>query len=397
VGALLEGSIRKDGNRLRISAQLIKTEDGSRLWSESYDRKLEDIFTIQDEISLAVVDNLKIKLLGDERAAVLKRYTDDFEVYNLYLRALSNLQLATPDGFEKAMDFIRQALKIDPLFVPGYNGLAEIYILSSFFDKVPPNTGYPKAKEYAEKALDMDDTHPDAHRIMGVVNTYYHWEWDAAARYLEHACKINPGNEWVHYSYSLFLTFMGRHSEAIGEIKRAVELDPLSGYFSAFLGHIYLFDHQYEQAINQLKQTVSTFPNLYMGHWFLGTSYRYALQMDEAIAAFRKAVELSNDIPMVVASLANVLYETGNTKEAENLINSLELRSEKEYVPASCFIPYYLLRGDHDRAVSWVKRAIREHDGYLLFFAVFPVKEYRIPDAPEYAGLMKKVGLPLHL
>jgi len=393
VGALLDGSIQKDGNRLRISAQLINTEDGSYLWSERFDRNLEDIFAIQDEISLAVVNNLKIKLLGNERSTVLKHYTHDFEVYNLYLKALSNIQLATSGGFEKAIDYIQQVLKTDPLFVPGYHGLAEIYILSSFFGKMPPNTAYPKAKEYAEKTLEIDDKYSDAHRILGVVSTYFDWDWEAAERHFKYAMELNPSNEWVHYSYANYLTFMGRHAEAVVEAKQAVELDPLSGYFSAMLGNTYNYANKFEEAINHLKQTIAAFPNLYLGHWFLGMAYRCVSKLDESVQEYRKAVELSNEIPFVVAFLSYVLYETGNKEEAERLIKNLENRSGQEYVPAMSFISYYLLRGEHDQALKWVERAIREHDGYLPFMTVYPVKEYRIPNEPRFAGLMKIVGL----
>jgi adenylate cyclase len=393
VGALLEGSIRKDGNRLRITAQLIKTEDGSYLWSERFDRNLEDIFAIQEEISMAVVDNLKIKLLGDERSAILKHYTDNFEVYNLYLKALSNIQLATSEGFEKAMEYIRQVLKIDPLFVPGYHGLAEIYILSSFFGKMPPNTAYPKAKEYAERILEIDGKFSDAHRIIGVVSTYFDWDWEAAEHHFKYAMELNPGNEWVHYSYANLLTFMGRHTEAVVEAKQAAELDPLSGYFSASLGNIHTFALQFEEAINHLKQTILKFPNYYMGYWFLAAAYRCVSKMDEAIKEYRKAMELCGGIPIVTAFLAFVLYETGNKEEAERLIINLEKRAEKEYAPSTCFIIYYLLKGDHDHAYRWVERAIQEHDGYLPFIITYPLNDYRLPVEPRYADLMKKVGL----
>ena len=398
VETLLEGSIRKESKRLRISVQLINSIDGSHIWSERFDRNLEDIFSIQDEISMAVMDNLKIKLLGEEKSVLLKRYTNDFEVYDLYLKALSNIQLATYEGFEKTTEYIGKALKMDPLFVPGYHGLAEMYMLSSFFGKVPPNIGFPKAKEYAERALEIDDKFSDGHRIMGVVSIYYDWDWAAAEHHLKNALKLNPSNEWIHYSYSLFLSFMGRHTESISHAKQIVELDPLSGYFNAHLGLMFTYALRLEEAINHLKQTLTTFPNSHLGHFFLGMAYRSASKMDEAIKEYYIAKELSNGVPIVIAFLAYALYETGRKDEAERLLNSLEKRSKEVYVPAMCFFGYYLLQSDHDRAYKYLEQAIREHDGYLFHYYVTPIIEYRIPTSePRFADLLKKAGLDLFL
>lgn len=393
VEALLEGSIRKDSNRLRITAQLIKTDDGSHIWSERFDREQDDIFAIQDEISIAIVENLKVELLGNERSAILKRYTEDFEVYNLYLKASHNVQRATPLGFEKAIEYFGEILRKDPHFVPAYAGLAAINVMGSFLGNIPPNIGYPKAKEYAELVLEIDASCPDVHHKLGLVSMYYDWDWISAERHLKKALQLNPNNEWFHNSYSFFLIFMDRFDEAISEAERAVELDPVSGYFNAELGFIYYCCQQYEQSINQLMKTVNMFPNFYMGYLHLGIAYRCLIKMNDAIEAFKTAVRLSGEIPMVVAFLANVLYEINNKEEAERLINSLIKRSETEYVPALCFVPYYLLKVDHDQAYKCLERAIQEHDSYLPLSVALPIKEYRIPNEPRYAELMKKVGL----
>ena len=172
-----------------------------------------------------------------------------------------------------------------------------------------------------------------------------------------------------------------------------MELDPLSAYFSAQLGVCYYHANQFEQAVHHLRGTVATFPDFYMGHWTLGNTYRCLLKMDEAIEEYRKAVELSNQVPIVVAFLAWALYETGEEEEAGRLIKGLEKRSEKEYVPETCIYEYYLLAGDHDQAYRWVERAIREHDNYLPLGLIFPVKKYRIPNEPGYADLIKETGL----
>jgi tetratricopeptide (TPR) repeat protein len=186
---------------------------------------------------------------------------------------------------------------------------------------------------------------------------------------------------------------MGRHTESISHAKQIVELDPLSGYFNAHLGLMFTYALRLEEAINHLKQTLTTFPNSYLGHWFLGIAYRSASKMDEAIKEYYIAKELSNGVPIVIAFLANALYETGNQEEAESLIKKLEKRSGKEYVPAMCFFGYYLLQSDHDRVYKYLEQAIREHDGYLFHYLVNPIIEYRIPvNESRCADLLKKAG-----
>jgi tetratricopeptide (TPR) repeat protein len=304
------------------------------------------------------------------------------------------MQLTTSEGFAKAMEYIGQALKIDPLFLPGYHGLTEIYIISTFFGNVPPNIAYPKAKEYAEKALEIDDKFSDAYRIKGLVCMYYDWNFEAAEQHIKYALKLNPNGEWIHHSYSQFLTSMGRHAEAIVEAERAVELDPLSAYFSAHLGNININARQFDQAINHLSMTITTFPDYYLGHLGLGMAYRCALKMNEAIKEYNIAMELSNEVPLTVSLLACALYETGRKEEAERLINKLKKKSEKEYVPAIGFSDYYMAKGDYDKAYEYVEQAIREHDGFILHNIASPITEYRIPtDEPRFAELLKKAGL----
>ena len=394
VETLLEGSVRKDGNRIRITAQLIKTDDGTHLWSERFDRNLDDIFAIQDEISMAIVEHLKIKLLSQEKSALLKRYTDNFELYDLYLKASHYIKLATSAEFEKAVDYIGQALQKDPLFIPGYAVLGITNMLSCFFSNLPPNTGFPKAKGYAEKILEIDSRAVYYPGMMAAYFLYYEWDWDTSEQHSKHALQLNPNSEWNHHNYSWNLIFTGRHSEAIMHARRAVELDPLSGMFHAYLGQKYIYTGQFELAIDHLRQSIEKFPDFYMGHWILGIAYTCVSKMEEAVEASRKAVELSGSVPIVVSYLAVALYVSGRTEEAGRLIRELEERSEKEYVAASCFIDHYRLKGDHEKVDRLVERAIREHDVNLILLIFHPIKKYRLQlNEQKYSDLIKKMGL----
>jgi adenylate cyclase len=267
VETLLEGSIRKDGKRLRITAQLIKVADGSHLWSEKFDREIEDVFAIQDEISLAIVNHLKIKLLGEEKAAIVVRHTENLEAYNLYLKGNHYCHAATAKGFEKAIEYFNQALQEDTRYAQPYIGIAEVIWLSTFFGNVPPNDAYPKLEHYLNKALGISNTLAEAHYVTGLINTYYYWNWKKAELSFKQALQINPNSAYSHIYYSFLLTCTGRHKEAIREAKRAQELDPLSSYINSYVGSAYYYGSQFDRAIEECQMVISINPNYYIAHY----------------------------------------------------------------------------------------------------------------------------------
>jgi len=310
------------------------------------------------------------------------------------LKASHYIKLATPAAIEKAVDYIEQVLQRDPQFILGYNALGIVNMVSSFFGNLPPNIGYPKAKECAEKIREVDSNAPEIPCFMSAFSLYYDWDWDSSEQHFKHALQLNPNYEWPHHNYSWFLVFSDRYSEAILEAKRAMELDPLSGFFHAELGHKYIYTGQFEPAIDHLRQSIEKFPYFYLGHWYLGLAYTCVSMMEEAVEKSRKAVELSGGIPLVVSTLAGALFMAGSTEEAESLMMELEKRSEKEYVSAGCFIDYYRIKGEQEKVDKWVERAIREHDGYLPYLIFHPIKESRLHlNEQKYPDLIKKMGL----
>ena len=393
VETLLEGSIRKDGNHLRITAQLINVVDGSHLWSDAYNRELEDVFAIQEEISLAIVGNLKVELLGEENEAIVKRHTENLEAYNLFLKGNYYWQMMTTEGFNKAVECYEQALQEDPNYSLAYSWLAATYMSSTTYGGAPPNQAYPKAKEYTRKALEIDCTLADAHITSGCLSIDYDWNWKAADQEYKLALKLNPNSAAAHLTYSWFLTFTDHINQAITEAERALKLDPLSGYYNSMLGHAFLRAHQYDRAIEKLQWTITMYPNYHLAHTHLGMAYRGKLMMKEAIEEFEKAVNLSSGTPLVLSYLACAYYEHGKRKQAEKLIDSLEQRLKNQYVPATCFIPYHIIRDEYDLAFKWLERAINEHDSNLNWFIVESFGKYRIPDEPRYYALLEKVGL----
>ena len=407
VETLLEGSIRKDGDQLRITAQLIKVDDGSHLWSEAYNRKLQDVFAIQEEISLAIVAILKVKLLGEEKAAIVMRHTENPEAYNLYLKGNHYCHAATASGFEKAIECFEQALQKDARYALPYIGLAEVYWLSTVFGNIPPNDAYPQSENYVNKALGINNTLAEAHSVMGLINTYYYWNWKKAELSFKQAIQLNPNSAYIHIYYSFLLSCTGRHKEAINEAKRAQELDPLSSYISSYVGSAYYYDSQFDRAIEECQMVISIDPNYYIAHEYLSLAYsekamikeslgeheKAVEEFEKAIEEIEKAVDLSNDVPFMVSILACTYIIIGKKDQAEKLIDNLKKRSRTEYIQAICFYIFHIARGEQNLALEWLERACREHDTFLPWFRFLPNDVTRIPDDPRYNALLKKYGM----
>jgi TolB-like protein/Tfp pilus assembly protein PilF len=393
VQTLLEGSIRKDGNRLRITAQLIKAIDGSHLWSECYDRDMTDMFAIQDEISLAIVDVLKVKLLGEEKSSMAIRHTVDKEVYNLYLKGYYHAQLLTAKGIEQASGYYEKALKKDPQFALVYIGKAILCWYSTLWGNTRPKEAYPKAGEYISKALKIDNTLGEAHSVKGIINTYYHWDFKEAEQDFQKALQLKPSSALIHIYYSFFLTATERHKEAISEAKIAQELDPISCKINAHVGAAYFYGRQFSSAKRELQSVISMNPNYYSAYSFLGHIYLGKFRYKKGIAAYKKAVELSETAPLDVATLAIAYYALGKKVHAQQLFDDLEKRAQKEYIPSSLFYLICKYQGADDQAFEWFEKACKEHDGFLTHLRVNPIKRGRFPDEPRYKALLKKFGL----
>ena len=393
VETVLEGSVRKAGNRLRITAQLVNVKDGYHLWSERYDRELENVFAIQDEISLAILDNLKVKLFGKEKAAILKRHTDNLEAYNLYLKGLRFTRMLTAEGFKKAIECFEQSLQKDPNNALTYIGMSALFMTNAFWGNVSPHEAYPKVREYAKKALEIDNTLAIAHSALGFVHANYDWDWKAAERETKQALQMNPNFAMVHLHYYFFSIFTGRPEEAIAGAKRAQELDPLSGFINAHVGYAFFNASQYDKAIEELRATLMLDPSYFLAHWFLGLSYLGKSMIKEAIVEFEKAVELSGGAPWAVMTLATTYYKFGKKARAEKLFDSLRQRSRNEYVPPLAFFYIHLFQGEHDQAFEWLERACNERDSFLVWNRFLAIDSYRIPDEPRFKALLKKAGI----
>jgi len=393
VETLVEGSVRKDDNQLRITAQLIKVADGSHLWSEAYNREMKDVFAIQEEISQAILDNLKVKLIAEESVEMLKRHTESLEAYNFYLAGSYYWQTMTAEGFKKAFEQFGQALQKDPNYALAYTGLASIYVASSYYGNIRPNEAYPKAIEFTKMALKIDNTLAEALALLGFINFNYYWNWKKAEIYFKQALQKNSNSTIGHLHYSMFLTCIGRHEEAISEAKKAQELDPLSLYTNAHVSLILCWASYFDEAMEVARKTITMNPNYYNSHRMLAIAYWAKSMNEEAIAEFKKVVDLSDGIPYYVAELAGRYYEYGKPDETEKLYVSLKKRSEHEYVIPMSFYLIHKIRGEFDLAYEWLERAINEHDSMVPWFLPIPMKNVNILEEPKFNGLLKKAGL----
>jgi serine/threonine protein kinase/tetratricopeptide (TPR) repeat protein len=393
VGKILEGSVRIARNRIRITAQLINVADGYHLWSDRYDREMQDVFAIQDDVTMAIVDNLKLKLLNQEKAAVLKRDTDDVEAYNLYLKGSHYIQMYGGTGFNEAIGCYQQALQKDPNYSMAYYGLSEVYIAMSYWGNVPPKEAIPKAKAYAKKALEIDDTNGEAHGALGFIHTIHDWDLKAAERELKQAIDLSPNSAMNRMYYSWLLSNSEKHEEAIAEAIRAQELDPISSFINAFVGLAFFFPRQFDRAVEELQKVIKMNPDSYLARYHLGMVYTAQSKEEDAIAEYEKAVECSDGVPFIEMLLAVKYYDSGKREQAEKIFQSLKQRAKHEYVPPTSFFLMNLVLGKLAEAKQWLKKAGEEHDSYLCWMRIIPADFYL--HESKIKALLKKTGIKM--
>jgi adenylate cyclase len=386
VGTLLEGSVRKSGDRLRITAQLINAEDGSHIWSDSYDKTMKDIFDIQDEITLAIVDNLKIKLIGSEEVSIVKHYTDNPELYNLYLLGLHHANKWTPEDFDKSEEYFEQAIKKDPNYALAYVGIAEVNAFNTFFMSIEPKEAVQKAKEHLKTALRLEKDLAEAHAILGQLYAFYDWDWDRADEEFKKALNLNPNSVLSLTHYSGFLAISGQQERAVQIAKQAIELDPLSINTNSGLEERLIQAGHFDEAIDHLNQTIAMDPHWYYSYALLGMAYYAKSKIKEATEAFEKCYELSGHTPMGAVNLACAYYAQGKNQQGDVVFNEMKEIAKKEYVPASLFVAIYLVRGEMDEAYKWWKKACDNRDFMLPFFSSFkdPKNFWTTPDEQRF-------------
>ncbi|MCI0698139.1 protein kinase [candidate division KSB1 bacterium] len=391
VETLVEGSVRKAGNRVRITAQLVNVADGYHLWSEKYDREMEDIFAIQDNIAQQIVTALKIKLIGEPSAPLVKQYTENLEAYHLYLKGRYYWNKRYEGLLQKGIECFGQALEKDPDYALAYTGLADSYSVLGVYHFLPPKEAFSRAKAAAEKALQIDENLAESHASLGMIVTYYDWDWPGAEREFQRAIALNPSYALAHSYYALCLAWMGRFDEAIIEAKQAQELDPLSLLANAFAGYVFYMARQYDQAIQECQKALEMDPNSVAALGFIAAAYFQKAMYEEAIAAFQKVIPLWKGNTFWLAALGMVYAGSGRKEEARKVLHELEERSKQQYVAPLDFVWVYTGLGEKDQAFEWLNKAYEERNG-LFRLKTEPTFDALRSD-PRFEELLQKIGL----
>jgi serine/threonine protein kinase len=392
VEAVLEGSVRKAGNRLRITSQLINVADGYHLWSEKYDRDMEDIFAIQDDVTLAIVDTLKVELLGAEKIELIKRHTEDLEAYNLNLMGRHYVKRFTKEGLQKGLESFQQAIEKDPKYASPYVGIAMYYINLGFWNFVPPKQAFPRAKEAAEKALEIDDSLGEAHSAMGFEKMLYEWDWEGAEKEHKRALELNPSNASSRILYAHYLWILGRFEEALGECKRAQELNPLSRNVAQTRATILMTMRQYDRSIEEYKALLEISPDYYTARFWLAFPYAFKGMHDEAVASIDEAMAVSRGGAPLMWTVKGFIYSiTGKKEEAKKTLDQMLEQSKRSYVAPWMIAGIYIGLGDRDKAFEWIEKAFKERDHWLIYLKVNPIFDNLRSD-PRFSKILKRMG-----
>ena len=328
---LLEGSVRKAGDRLRITAQLVNVADGFHLWSEQYDRQMKDIFDIQDDISLAIVAALKVKLLGQQKAAILKRYTDNTEAYELYLKGRYHFSKYTEEGLSKSVEYFEQAIGREPEYAPAWTGLASSHMGLWLFGHLYPGETLPKVRMSVTRALALDDCDAPSHAVFALLTFYHDWDWSRAEREFKRAIELDPNNAEVHDYYGFALALVGRSEEAVAEGNRALELDPLSLRTNLDVGSLFRYAGQYDRLLEQGRKLIEMEPNFFGGHQLIAYESWDNGRYEQAAAAYAKAFALGAT-PSTLAYLGCVHGIIGEREKAQKILTQFEELGTHRYV-----------------------------------------------------------------
>jgi TolB-like protein/Tfp pilus assembly protein PilF len=391
VANVLEGSVQRTPDKVRVNVQLIKAATDDHLWADTFDRQLTDIFGVESEIAKTIAETLRAKLSGSEQNAIAARPTENTDAYQLYLRGRFFWNKRTGQNLNKAADYFNQAIAADPNYALAYVGLADSYVLMPLYGAGTPQDCYPKAKAAAEKALQLDDTLAEAHTSLAQIFCYYDLDFVRAAREYQRAIELNPNYPTAHQWYgSSALTALGRFDEAIAEVKRAIALDPLSLVINADLGNSYYRARRYDEAIKQLRKTVDLDPGFYYAHWNLGSALAANGDLAGAIEEYEKARSL-NDDPSMLGLLGNAYAAAGRKSEAIKIRDELEAISKQRYVSDYSFAIVNLGLGYRDEALRRLQRSYQDRAGdSLRFIRVDPLLDPLRRD-PRFEALSEKI------
>ena len=389
VDLVVEGSVRKAGDNLRITVQLVKVSDGYQLWSKSYDRELKDIFSIQEDISRTIMEELKIRLIAEEKIRLEKRNTNIIEAYNQYLQGRYFWGKRTEEGFKKSLEYFQLAIDKDPQYALAYVGKADAYNLLTYWGFLVPNEAYPKAKTLAEQALHIDGSLAEAYASLGWIQLDYDWDWPAAEASFNKALELNPKYALTHHWYGAYLESKGQLEQSLELRKKALALDPLSLQINSQIGYTLTIMGQVDEAEQYIKKTLEMDPNFSYAHQCLGHIYVKKGWLDRALEEYQKA----QSIPWTAAFIGSTYAKSGKKGKAREMIAQLIEQSKEKYVRPSAISAIYFALGEYEKAFDWLDVGFEERDPVMPWIRFVVPDEDGLRSHPRYRAILNKMRL----
>jgi serine/threonine-protein kinase len=392
VRVVLAGSVRRSGDRLCIEAQLIEVEDGCNLWSETYEREIEDIFAVQNEIVRAIVGCQAIRSIG-RAAPLVRRPTEDLEAYNLHLRGRFHWSKRNVDELWRGIECFEQAIERDPGFAMAYSGLADCHNILGYYSTVPPGTAFSKAKERARKALEIDATLAEAHTSLAFATLFHDWDFTAADRSFQRAMALNPQYPTARQWYAEYLAFVGRPRDAVAVVATVLELDPLSLLINTLLGWVHYYAGDFERARTKLEEVHELQADFVPSMLWLGLACHHVGDDERAIRVLERAIDLSDGSPLMWSALGQVYAAVDKSADAGAVLDLLHEQARTEWVPPSQIAGIHAALGQHDEAFRWLERGFEQRDHWMVFLKVDPTWD-RMRGDERFGDLTRRVGLP---
>jgi TolB-like protein/DNA-binding winged helix-turn-helix (wHTH) protein/Tfp pilus assembly protein PilF len=393
VDAVVEGSVVRSGDRVRITAQLIRASTDEHLWAQSYEGDMRDSLALQNKVAREIAEQIRIELTPQEKSVLQSAKTVDPKAYEDYLRGRYFWNKRTADGLERAVEYFNQAIARDPKYAQAYSGLADTYALLGDWQyaAMTPTEALPRAKAAATKALELDNSLSEAHTSLAFTLDGFDWDLKAAGEEFERAIELNPGYATARHWYAWHLALLGRYDEAITEMRKARSLDPLSLIINADMAELLVIAHRNDESIQQSLRTIEMDPNFAMAHNQLAQAYLAKGMPDKAIPELKRAIDLSGGSPTCTANLARAYVAAGDSNKAVELIQELKERSRPGFSHAAEIASIYAALGDKDEAMKWLEKGAAEkfNPGVLIRPGFDPLR----PD-PRFQSLLRRVGLP---
>ena len=392
VQSILEGSVRKAGQRIRITARVVNVADGQQVWSERYDRQLEDVFELQDEIAQTIAEQLEVTILGTGEFHAA-REAPDVDAYNLYLKGRYHWNRRYGGGLQKGMEFFQQAIQVDPGFALPYSGLADSFAILGFYNYLPPNEAFPKALTAARQALALDETLAEAHASLAWATTFYEWDWKTAERHYQRALKLNPRWATAYSWYSFHLHALGQTEASRRTIEKAHRVEPLAVGISGALSFSMFLHRQYDRGLQVAKDALDIDSEFAAAYPFMAFNHIGQRDWPKAVKVLEKAVVLMGGLSLVKGLLGYSLAKNGEEERARKVLDDLLQTSESAYVSAFFVAAVYMGLGSELDTWEWLEVAYEERNNWLVFIDVLPIFE-PLRFQPRYLDLLKKIGLP---